>query len=82
MSNRDVSSVEEDVEALMRQALSKSVLEIQWDEDCYGLFAHVDAFLELSKGNNIVEEVQLDPFYTEIAYGARMQTGRRNWAGL
>jgi hypothetical protein len=31
MTNGDVSSVEEDLEALMRQALSETTLKIQWD---------------------------------------------------
>jgi hypothetical protein len=66
-SDSDDSFVEEAVEVLMRQALSERTLKIQWDEDedYEGIFAHVDTFLELSKGNNIVHKVNLDPYWYE-----------------
>jgi hypothetical protein len=76
MSNRDVSSVEVDVEALlMRQALIKTTMEMEWDEDCDGIFADVDAFLELSKGNKIVEVVILDPYW----YQNDIRRSDANW---
>jgi hypothetical protein len=65
--NSDDSSFEEDsaedVEVRMRKKLSKTTLKIQWDEYGDGTFADVDSFLELSKGNSIVEEVQLNPYW-------------------
>jgi hypothetical protein len=49
---------EEDLEAfLMRQALSEITLEIQRGGAYEGIFANVDLFVELSKGNNVVEKV-------------------------
>jgi hypothetical protein len=75
----DDSSVEDyeqdDVEVLMRQALSKSVLQIEWDEDYGGIFADVDAFLELSKGNSIVQVVCLNPYW----YQNRIRRSDANW---
>jgi hypothetical protein len=81
MSSLDVP-VQEDVEALIRQALSGRTLSIGWDDDCDGIFANVDSFLELSKGNTIVEVVDIDPYCYRLTYRARMQTGRRSWVGL
>jgi hypothetical protein len=52
---------EQDVEVLMREKLSKTTLVIQWDERG-GILSDVDSFIELSKGNNMVEEVQLYPY--------------------
>jgi hypothetical protein len=63
-SDSDDSSVEEDAESLMRQALSKTIMDIEWHEDGDGIFSDVDAFLELSKGNNIVQVVQLNPYWS------------------
>jgi hypothetical protein len=58
----DDSSVEEDVEVLMRPALvSESSLNIQWFDE--GIFSNVDASIELSKGNNTVQVVQLNPYW-------------------
>jgi hypothetical protein len=50
---------------LMRQALTERTLKVQWDHGNDGIFSDVDAFLELSKGNNIVEEVQVNPYWYE-----------------
>jgi hypothetical protein len=58
-------------EAMVRQALSKvmihhalcqTTLKLEWDdEDDDGTLARANSFLELSKGNTIVQEVYLDP---------------------
>jgi hypothetical protein len=68
MSDGDGSSVEDDeldVEAMIRDQLSERTLKIEWYQnengDYDGVFANVDSFIELSKGNNIVHVVYLDP---------------------
>jgi hypothetical protein len=63
------SSVEDDeldvLEEMIHDQLSEITLKIKWyqnENDGYdGVFANVDSFLELSKGNNIVQVVDLDP---------------------
>jgi hypothetical protein len=52
-----------DVEAIMRQELRKTILKIGRADDLVGIVANIDSFLELSKGNNIVHEVHLDPVW-------------------
>jgi hypothetical protein len=86
MSNSDVSSVdsddssgEEDHEPgahyEIRQGLSETTLEIQWEEDYERIFAHVDTFLELSRGNTIVQKVILDPYW----YNNSIRRSDANW---
>jgi hypothetical protein len=78
MSNSDVSLVEDDelrVDVAIRQALSKTTLKIEWDRACNGNFASVDSFAKLSKGNNIVQEVQLDPYW----YQNRIRRSDPEW---
>jgi hypothetical protein len=60
MSNHDVP-VQEDVGALIRRALSKPTMYIGYDGNNDRILANLNSFLELSKGNIIVEEVHLDP---------------------
>jgi hypothetical protein len=75
MSINDVSSAEEDAEALMRMRLRLPILEIEWDDDYEGVFANVDSFVEFSKGNNIVQKVYLDPYW----YQNRIRRSDANW---
>jgi hypothetical protein len=63
MSSSDGSYGHVDVEESMRQELRKTYMRIEWDEHCGGIFAHVDSFIELSKGNISVKRVYLDPYW-------------------
>jgi hypothetical protein len=47
----------------MRLELSGRILNIGWDDYGDGIFGHVDSFVELSKGNNTVEDVRLNPYW-------------------
>jgi hypothetical protein len=62
MSNLD-APVQVDVKAMLRRALSKTTIYIGYDGNSDGILANVDSFLEVSQGNNIVEEVHLDPYW-------------------
>jgi hypothetical protein len=70
MNSSDDSSVEYSVpddEEMIRQSLQKTTLNIDWGEDNDGIFASVDSFLELSKGNNIVQTVYLDQYWGDYS---------------
>jgi hypothetical protein len=50
---------------MIRQALQRTTLEIDWGEDninSNGIFGHIDSFVELCEGNDIVQEVELDQY--------------------
>jgi hypothetical protein len=59
----------------IRWGLGERILKIEWDERCRSDFAHVDSFIELSEGNNVVEEVYLDPYWIEN----RIRRSDENW---
>jgi hypothetical protein len=62
-ASSDDSSVVEDVEAMLRRALSEKTLDIGYPNEYHAILANVDSFLKLSQGNSTVEGVHLDPYW-------------------
>jgi hypothetical protein len=54
-------------EEAIRQSLRETTLKIDCGKDNDGIFANVDSFVELSEGNNIVQEVDLDLYWDDYS---------------